>query len=483
MTVLLPAVILSMSVLFGGAVLWRGKGPRPLGLIVYITGLSLAWSGFWLLVFYPAVMSFDALLQWKQGLAGQYGTWSPPLLSMLMHVSQLLDGSPALFSFIQGALFWGALLFLIRQVARSDREFLAHSALTVLLPPLWMYSNAATSSSWGAAFLMFATAFLVRFAKGRRETAYWLSVLFLSIAAMFRTEAAVCLIVPAFVRPFLVRREEGLAKRGLVALVTVLVGILPGRLIEFGPRVVREHRVQVHGVFNQYVGTVVHSMAGMGPAEVAREERSIDGVFGKGAFRKLVEGYDCSSGDYIVFTRDGVPAAIKRIPDRKVPFIIGKVVRTALRHPWGYLRHQARYLGYLSQLSGLGYQSWGVLTRDPQYEARRARLGIPYASRLPSVKARYAALMNVLLRSPVLSLVFRHYVFLVLSAAVLVLGIRRRRMEWAIPCLFGLVYAGGFLMVGTADLWRYLLPSYLAAWASWPAALFAVLRRRPAGAS
>ncbi len=455
------------GVFVSAAVLWQGKETRLFGAASFIIGLSSSLSGFWLLVFYPAVMSVDALGQWQQALANRYSTWSPPLLPMLMHVSQHFAKNPSLLSFIQGSLFWGALLFLIRQVAGSNRAFLVHSALVVCLPPLWLYSNATISITWGAIFLMTAMGFLIQSAKGPKVLPFSLSLLSLSVAVMFRKEAILCVIVPLVVYLFFLGKKSGPAKKAAIVAIMVVLTMAPSRLIELGPRVTRAAKSQAHGLFTQYVGTIVHSMRRMSPEEIDRERQSIDHEFGKGVFEKLIQRYDCSSGDYIIYNRD-YPRVLRSIPRKKNSFILKKVVQTAVRHPVGYLKHQVCYFGYLVQFSELGYQSWGVLKEDPRYEAGRGRLGIAYNTQLPSIKAGYIRLMKTTLESPVLSLILRHYVFVFFSALILGVGFSHRKMEWIIPSLFSLVYVSAYLLAGPAGLWRYLLLPYLATWACLP---------------
>jgi hypothetical protein len=465
-----------MTVIFISAVLlWQGKENRFFGLTSYIICLSTALSGFWLLVFYPAVMSVDSLVQWQQALANRYSTWHTPLLPMLMHITQYLAKTPSLFSFIQGSLFWGALFFLIRQVAKGNRAFLIHTALVILLPPLWLYSNAIVSMTWGAVFLMLAMAFLIRSVKGQREIPFYLSVLSLSVAVMFRREAVLCVIVPIVTYLLFLKRKSGLVKKAIVTAIIIVGTIIPGRVIEFSPNVVRVSGSQSHGLFNQYVGTMVHSMRLMKRAEIDKERQSIDREFGKGVFRKLIWRYDCRSADYIIYNRH-FPRVIKIIPKEKNLFVLKKVVQTALRHPGGYLKHQVCYLGHLSQFSKIAYQSWGVLKKEPQIERTRAQLGIAYNTQLPSIRAGYVKLMNASLGSPAFSLIYRHYIFLLFSAIFLGLGFFRRKMEWIIPSLFCLVYVFAFLLAGPAGLWRYLLPSYLGAWACLPAVLSSIFR-------
>jgi len=453
-----------MTIIFISAfLLWRGKEGRFLGLASYIVFFSTALSGFWLMVFYPAVMSGDSFGYWQGASSNQYTSWHPPLLAMLMHVTQHFEKTPSLFSFVQGSLFWGAIFFLIRQVAKSQRSFLVHSTIIVFLPPLWLYSNAAVSNTWMATFAMFSMAWLIRSIKGRKTIDFFLSVLSFSIAVMFRAEVLLCVIVPIVIYLFLLKQKAGPLKKAITISIIIALSIVPSKLIELSPRVVQRPGPQVHGLFNQYVGTIVNSKHLMTSSELRDEEKSIDSAFGNGVFRKLIEGYNCRSGDYIVFRRH-VPPVLGRIPREKNGFIVKKVVLTAFRHPLGYLKHQLCYFGQLSQFSEIGYQTWGVIKPEPRYDAIRASFGFDFKSRLPSVRAGYIKLMNASLRSPLFSLLYRHYIFLIFSVIFLGIGIKTRRMEWVVPSLFSLVYPIGYLLAGTAGIWRYLLISYLGSW-------------------
>ena len=416
-----------------------------------------------MLVFYPAVMSSDSTVHWQEALSNQYSTWRPPFLSMLMHLTQHVVKNPSLFSFIQGSLFWGALFYLIRKTARSDRSFLVNSTVIILLPPLWLYSNAAISNTWMAAFLVLSIAFLIEAAKNQREISFFFSLLSLSLAVMFRFEAVVCVLVPIVIYLFGFKKKRSRFKKAAAIPIAIAICIMPSMLIERSPRVVHRPRTQAHGLFNQYVGTIVNSKHLMTQSQMEREEDSIDREFGKGVFRKLISNYDCRAGDYIIFKRHG-QRVLRKIPPEKIQYIVRKVIQTAWRHPVGYIKHQVCYFGHLSQFSKTTYQSWGVLKKEPNLEAARSRLGLEFKSKLPSVRAGYVEFMNSLLKSPVLSFLFKHYIFLILSAVFLVVGFLTRKTELMIVSLLSLVYPVGFLIAGPAGLWRYLMISYLGAW-------------------
>jgi hypothetical protein len=201
------------------------------------------------------------------------------------------------------------------------------------------------------------------------------------------------------------------------------------------------------------------------------EEKSIDDALGNGVFQKLIKGYNCRSGDYIIMSRRGAPPVLRRIPKEKVGFVVQKVVLAAIRHPLGYIKHQLCYFGQLTQFSEIGYQTWGVIKSEPRIDALRSRFGFDFKSRLPAVRSGYIKLMNATLKSPMFSLLYRHYIFLVFSAIFLGIGIKTRRFEWVVPSFFSLIYPLGFLLAGTAGIWRYLLISYLGAWVCLPAAM------------
>ncbi|MGB7294322.1 MAG: hypothetical protein WBC70_01920 [Candidatus Aminicenantales bacterium] len=83
-------------------------------------------------------------------------------------------------------------------------------------------------------------------------------------------------------------KERSPLKKALAVPVILAVTLLPGLVIELSPLIVGRFTPQVHGLFNQYVGTIVHSRPRMSPAEVRAEQESIDSAFGEGVFRELV---------------------------------------------------------------------------------------------------------------------------------------------------------------------------------------------------
>ena len=452
--------------LISAANLWQGKQTLKLGLTTYIIFLAVALSGFWLLVFYPAVMSIDALYHWQDALNNQYNTWHPPILAMLMHFTQYWVDDPSLFSFIQGVLFWGSIFYLIRQVVSNNRLFLINSSLIIFLPPLWLYSNATVSNNWMTSFTLLSIAFLIKSIKQNSKTYFTLSIIALSLGVVFRRETALFILIVLPIYLFLFGRNSSLFKKGRELILILLIVLLPSKIVGLSPNIIHGANPVAHGLLNQYVGTVFFAKPHLNESEMIGEQQSIDREFGAGTFPKLLDGYMCASAGYIVWDKD-VPAAIGKIPKEQNSFIVSKIVQTAIRHPIGYLTHQACYFAYLLQVPQnlpSSYQSWGVLREEPNVDEQRAQMGIEFESKLPTVKTWYVNLVNYLIDRQLFSLLFRHYIFLFLSAIFLVIGLITRKIELIIPSLFSVLYPFGYLIIAPANLWRYLLPSYLCAW-------------------
>ena len=123
------------SFLISAYLLWNKKadyqGPK---LLVYILSFSAILGTFWMLVFYPGIMSYDATLAWEQALNNQYNAWHPPILAMIMHLTQKLVNNPSLFTGMQGILFWGSTFYLLWQVIHDARLFIVSTIIISLIP-------------------------------------------------------------------------------------------------------------------------------------------------------------------------------------------------------------------------------------------------------------------------------------------------------------------------------------------------------------
>ncbi len=435
-----------------------GPSPGALGL------LALSISGFWLLVFYPGAMSVDGMMQWEQARDDIYYNWHPPFLALLMRASQTLADGPWLLGLIQGTAFWFAAFYLLAQLFATRVAFWSTVAATALLPPLWLYSNALISNTWASLCVLLALAFLLRAQRVPAAGGKWgaLMVLSLAMAVAFRRESI--LVAAALILLYLSTAHRGRwgPRKLALGLALGVATLIPQRLVELHPDIRTLDHPAAHGVFNQYVGTMVNARHSMEARAVDAERTAVDAEFGEGTFDTLLEAYRCYSGDYILVHRH-VPAVIGR-NRLSLEFAASKTVSAALHHPIAWLKHVRCYLWRLAQGPQLTYQGWGVVDDDPGVVALRNRNGLQWDSRLPAVRAAYASLMGRLLEDPVLSVLFKHWVFLLILLAGFAVGVATRDAPLFAVGLAGLSYPIGYLVAGPSTLWRYLMPSYLCGW-------------------
>ncbi|MEO0308390.1 MAG: hypothetical protein Q6L50_10270, partial [Gloeomargarita sp. GMQP_bins_120] len=148
-------------------------------ILTFALSSSIAISSFWTLVFYPALMSPDSLDQWRQATQNRYNTWHPPIMAILMRLTQIFSKDPALFAFIQGFLFWLALFVVLGRLARSNKSYLVSCAWLVSLPSLWPYTSTLWKDVWTCTMALLGINFLldaIETRKQRNNSSYYLTV-------------------------------------------------------------------------------------------------------------------------------------------------------------------------------------------------------------------------------------------------------------------------------------------------------------------
>ena len=445
---------------------WKGKTQGRLGIISYIFLVSIAVGGFWLLVFYPAVMTPDTLLQWQQALRNRYEVWHPPILAILMHLTQYFVKTPSLLIFIQGSVFWVATLYLIYQVTNHRKIFSIASSFLILLFPLWLYSGAIVSNTWMTAFALLSAALLIRAKDKQRKTSFILSIIFLSISVMFRREVALLFIVPVLMYFFVYWKQQKLYQRLITCCLISILVLLPAKIILYLPNINAQRDFPFGQLLlHQYVGTIIHSEKKMTPSEITSEKTEIDRAFGSGTFQRFIDHYICYSENYIrIYQPRNSPLLGNRLTDAQEKFIIQKYIQSLSSHPLGFVKHKMCNFAYVLQLPNLGYEGWTLLENWPDMETQLTKLGIQSNSRLPLIMEWYQETLTDSLSHPILSLLFRHYIFLIISVLISVMALSYKNEKLAIPALFAVVYASAHLIADSYGHWRYLLLSYVFSW-------------------
>lgn len=460
--------IAGTSFLVSTHALWSKKAdPKTDALVIYILSFSAILSVFWMLVFYPGIMSYDATLAWEQALKNQYDAWHPPILAMIMHLTQKLVNQPSLFASMQGFLFWSSLFYLLWQAIHHIRLFIISTFVIALIPQIWLYSNAAISNTSMTACVLLTCAFLIRSFRLKSQISFLAAIICLSLAICFRREAILLAVIPIGCVFYSVWKQSdsiqsNIQKLSQILPLVLILLIVPAKLIGMSPNVTGTSPAS-YVFLSQYVGTITRAGSRISESEAQAERQSIDERFGSGTFQLVMgEGFDCRFPR--TWIRNIRLANKEKIILKESSFVMQKAASMAFRHPVAYIKHKACNFSYVLQIPEVVYQDWGGISTSRPISIRRRELNIELNSQIPFVQETYGRLMKWMLNAPIIQLTFKHYIFYTLSLLTLFIGIINHRMEWIIPALFSIVYAFGNLIPDSFPFWRYLFPCYTLAW-------------------
>lgn len=143
-------------------------------------------------IFFPALMSFDSWVQFRQAWAGQYDDWHPPLMAIVLHQCFRLGRGIGLVTFVQClagllgvwalAAAWLEAVFGPATPPRRTGWIAAGVALLLLLPvsPLPFYLATFWKDSWAAVLLVWVCAVSLRLLARPR----WLPAVSLALLAV-----------------------------------------------------------------------------------------------------------------------------------------------------------------------------------------------------------------------------------------------------------------------------------------------------------
>lgn len=414
--------------------------------------LAASVSLFWTAVFYPALMSEDSVWQWGQAMTSRYTNWHPPIMALLMHASQSVTKNPALFTFLQGVVFWGAIFSALFVSISSARLRMVSYAVMILNPALWTCSAVLWKDVWTASFTVLAIGPLVRAVRRSSVADLLLGTACISIAACFRMNAAGVAIAPVVIGSLFVWRSHGFGGKLLRAILLLLLAVVPARVIDRLPGIADEKSAFTAQF---YLPTYIGVTSRMDPSgsDYVRERENFDAVFGAGKLDELVSAYDPASGNCVlyIYTGERPILPIESIAQNR-KFAMSSAARAAAKHPILFFRHKARILLNILQVPKVfsGYHR-GI---------RPNEFGLGEQSLLPLART----VVYRILPAAEQSLLFRHYVYVAVLCVLLCLGVRRQDVVALVPALLGLCYVLSVVVVDAHPDWRYLLPTYLCAW-------------------
>ncbi|MFN3927465.1 MAG: hypothetical protein ACK4QL_09105 [Pseudanabaenaceae cyanobacterium] len=431
-------------------------------LVCFLFSASICIASFWTLVFYPAIMPPDPVVQWGQALAGQYDTWHPPIMAMFMRFTQNFSGSPSLFTFCQGTLLWFSIFLLMRKLIRPNKLFLLSCCLVVFLPSLWAYTCYLVKDIWTAAMSVMGTAFILYAIDARENQQTKTSLIYLgssifcfAIAIAFRHNG-ITLVLPVFIVIIKYFRAHSFWKILIALLLTLLICISPARLIERLPNVTMRTPTALH-LASMYLGTI--SRANLTDAEMNKVRSEFDSVFGQGAFQAAFELF--YPRNYCLMRYWAVPVKWENYSE-VLSFSFQKMLSSAISYPREFIEHRLCHLSLTFQIKQIDHPFYLHAGQGGIAYIMNNQLGLVEASRFPVIMHKiYNILMDSLYPNNFISIIWRTWIWMLASTVIATLALFRNQRDIVITNAVGMAYAFSFLLIDSFADWRFLFLTYI----------------------
>lgn len=217
----------------------RRGGRAPAGssfaraALVLLALLALA-AACHLAAFWPGIIGWDAIRQYRQALTGHYDDWHPPAMNWLWRQLRRAGDGPAPMLMLQALLYWAGFAAILLGLAR-ERRWLRVIAIGVLavLPVSLVLLGSVLKDSLMAGALLLATGLI-----SWRRPGDWLlgllaAVLLLAAATLRFNAAPACVpLALLLVPPRWIARPRRLLLAGAIAAIPLLLALpLANRLL------------------------------------------------------------------------------------------------------------------------------------------------------------------------------------------------------------------------------------------------------------
>ena len=146
-----------------------------------------------LIAFWPGIMVWDAIRQYRQALSGRYDDWHPPAMNWLWRQLGIFGAGPAPMLVLQAALYWGGFALLAMAAARRDRRLAWAVAACALLPVPYLLVGTVLKDSLMAGALLLAAGMIAMRRPGDRLLVIGAAVLLVAAATLRFNAVPACL--------------------------------------------------------------------------------------------------------------------------------------------------------------------------------------------------------------------------------------------------------------------------------------------------
>ena len=180
-----------------------------------------------LAAFWPGVMVWDAIRQYRQALRGRYDDWHPPAMNWLWRQLGGLAAGPAPMLVVQAGLYWAGFVLLAWAAARGGRRWPAAAIVAcALLPIPYLLVGTVLKDSLMAGGLVFAAGLIAVRRPGDRAAGALAGMVLVACATLRFNAVPACLPLAAILAPPAWRRTP----IRLAAVLLVCAGVLAAAL-------------------------------------------------------------------------------------------------------------------------------------------------------------------------------------------------------------------------------------------------------------
>ena len=173
--------------------------PRHAFLVGAVLALAAAVQ---LAAFWPGIMVWDAIRQYRQALSGRYDDWHPPAMDWLWRQLGVFGAGPTPMLVLQAALYWSGFALLAAAALRGWQSRLALAiAACALLPVPYLLIGTVLKDSLMAGALLFAAGLIALRRPGDRALGVLAAAVLLATATLRFNAVPACLPLAAMIAP------------------------------------------------------------------------------------------------------------------------------------------------------------------------------------------------------------------------------------------------------------------------------------------
>ena len=467
-----------MTILFiSTANLWQRKANRRFGSTSYIVCLAITIGGFWLLVFYPGIVTFDQVHQWTQVVSGDFNNWHGIGMTTLLRIIATMfpfliprDQIP-IFTVLQSSLLFLSIFYTINTMFGNPRLKLILCTIIIFYYPIWPYAGAQMKDVWLTSwFLLFVCELFKLIFTDKNQKLYLMTSSLLGCMILITRHNAIVSIVAFLlmaVGVVYLRENKKIKKSLKLTMIVLAISFFASKSI-LGWVNLSDTGNLINYSFSfelQPILKIVRQQENIDKFTKLAKELSTYQEYGESKFYSWLNS-DVYKAD-LINNPQGIQD--KDLIEIDTNPIIRDMFYVVPRYPMAYIKFKLDHIG---RFLGINYHPiQEAVFYYPRSWLSNPAFGLDYDnSRLPEIRAKALSWIGFALSSSKwLSFPYRHgwvLCFAVVSCFVTTLRVRPVVPDLILAVLLAIAaiaYFLSFTIFTPSAMWRYLLFSNIAA--------------------